>query len=76
MKNELPQFELEKNKLITFRGSRLVEQSNRFVVSVSGAVQGCQIFLGTLYHTRKKCTKWTQNLTNGHKISQMSIRYS
>jgi hypothetical protein len=35
--------------------------------------QGCQIFLGTWYQNRKKCTKWTQNVPNGHKISQMSV---
>jgi hypothetical protein len=29
--------------------------------------QGCQIFHGT---------KWTQNAPNGHKISQMSVKYS
>jgi hypothetical protein len=38
--------------------------------------QGCQIFLGALYQNWKKCTKWTQNVPNGHKISQISIKYS
>jgi hypothetical protein len=36
-------------------------------------MQGCQIFLGTWYQNRKKCTKWTQNEPNGHKISKMSV---
>jgi hypothetical protein len=31
---------------------------------------------GTRYPYRKKCTKWTQNVPNGHKISQMSVKYS
>jgi hypothetical protein len=40
-------------------------------------------FFGTLYQIRNKmyqmntkCTKWTQNVPNGHKISQMFIKYS
>jgi hypothetical protein len=38
--------------------------------------QGCQIFLGAWYENWKKCTKWTQNVPNGHKISQIvSIKY-
>jgi hypothetical protein len=39
-------------------------------------VQGCQIFLGTWYQNWKTCTKWTQNVSNGHDTSQMSIKYS
>jgi hypothetical protein len=35
--------------------------------------QGCQIFLGTGYQNRKKCTKSTQNVPNSHKISQLSL---
>jgi hypothetical protein len=35
--------------------------------------QDCQIFLGTWYQKWKKCTKWTQNVPNGHKISKMSV---
>jgi hypothetical protein len=35
--------------------------------------QGCQIFLGTWYQNRGKCTKWTQNVPIGHKISQISV---
>jgi hypothetical protein len=38
--------------------------------------QDCQIFLSTCYQNREKCTKWTQNLPNGFKISQMSVKYS
>jgi hypothetical protein len=38
--------------------------------------QGCQIFLGTLYQNRKKCTKWTQNVPNGHKTSPVSVKCS
>jgi hypothetical protein len=41
---------------------------------VSG--QGCQIFHCARDQNRKKCTKYTQNVPNGHKISQMSIKYS
>jgi hypothetical protein len=37
--------------------------------------QGCQIFLGMWYQNRKKCTKSTLNVPNGHKISQMSMKY-
>jgi hypothetical protein len=38
--------------------------------------QGCQILLGTWYQIPEKCTKWTQSVPNGHKISQMSVKYS
>jgi hypothetical protein len=38
--------------------------------------QGCQIFLGTWYQNRTKCTKSTQHIPNGHKISQMPVKYS
>jgi hypothetical protein len=38
--------------------------------------QGCQILLGALYQNRKKCTKGTQNVKNGLKISKMSLKYS
>jgi hypothetical protein len=38
--------------------------------------QGCQIFLGTWYQNWKKWTKRTRNVPNGHKISQISIKYS
>jgi hypothetical protein len=30
-------------------------------------LQGCQIDLGLWYQNRKKCTRWTQNVPNGHK---------
>jgi hypothetical protein len=44
---------------------------------VSGSqAQDCQIFLGTWYQNPGKCTKWTQNVPNGHKISQTSLKYS
>jgi hypothetical protein len=38
--------------------------------------QGCQIFLGTRYQNRKKCTKLIQNVPNGLKIFQIFIKYS
>jgi hypothetical protein len=38
--------------------------------------QVCQILLCTWYPNRKKCTKWTQNIPNDKKISQMSVKYS
>jgi hypothetical protein len=38
--------------------------------------QGCQIFRGTWYQNRKKCTKSAQNAPNGQKISQMSLNNS
>jgi hypothetical protein len=38
--------------------------------------QGCQIFLDTGYQNRGKCTKLIYNVRNGHKVSQMSIKYS
>jgi hypothetical protein len=34
-----------------------------------------QIFIGTRYQNWKKCTKGTQNVPNGYKISQMSLKY-
>jgi hypothetical protein len=38
--------------------------------------QGCQIFLGTWYQNWRKCTKLIQNEPNGHKLSQIFIKYS
>jgi hypothetical protein len=46
-----------------------------------GSRQGCQIFLDTLYQNGEKYQmntkypKWSQNISNGHKISQMVIKY-
>jgi hypothetical protein len=40
-----------------------------------GWFQGCQIFLGAWYQNWKKCTKWTQNIPNVHKIFRMAINY-
>jgi hypothetical protein len=41
--------------------------------------QGCQIFHGAWYQNPKKCTKWTQNVPNGHKnvckIFRMAVKY-
>jgi hypothetical protein len=45
-------------------------------INAAKRIQGCQIFLGTWYQTRKKCTKWIQNVQNCRKISQISIKYS
>jgi hypothetical protein len=28
-----------------------------------------------MYQMNTKCTKWTQNVLNGHKIFQMSVKY-
>jgi hypothetical protein len=44
--------------------------------SSSTFVRGCQIYLGTWYQNRIKCTKCTQNVPNGQKISQMSVKHS
>jgi hypothetical protein len=38
-------------------------------------VQDCQIFVGTGYPNQKKYTKSTQNVPNGHKISQTVIKF-
>jgi hypothetical protein len=40
-----------------------------------GRLQGCRIFVGTLYQNRKKCTKWSQNFPNVPTIFQMAIKY-
>jgi hypothetical protein len=43
--------------------------------------QGCQIFLGIIYQNgdiyqiATKYTKWPYNISNGHKIDQMTIKY-
>jgi hypothetical protein len=37
---------------------------------------GLPDFFGAWYQNRTKFTKWTQNVPNCHKISQMSIQYS
>jgi hypothetical protein len=39
-------------------------------------LQGCQIFLNAWFPNWKKCTKRTQNVPNGNKIFQLSIKYS
>jgi hypothetical protein len=47
-------------------------------------LQGCQIFLGKIYHYGKihpyqitlKYTKWPQNMPNGIKIYQMATKYT
>jgi hypothetical protein len=31
---------------------------------------------GKMYQINTKCTKLTQNVPNGHKISEMSVKYS
>jgi hypothetical protein len=40
----------------------------------SGRQQGCQMFLGTTYQNGEKCTKWPQDIPNGHKIYQMAMK--
>jgi hypothetical protein len=49
-----------------------------------GRRHGCQIFLGTTYQNGEKNTKWPQNkytkwrlnISNGHKINQVLIKYT
>jgi hypothetical protein len=55
---------------------------NLIGTKIAGFVQGCQIFLDTIYQNGEKCTKLTQNILNGHKISpnvckifQMAIKF-
>jgi hypothetical protein len=39
-------------------------------------IQGCQIFLGTIYQSGEKIfTKRLQKLQNGHKIYTMVVKY-
>jgi hypothetical protein len=40
------------------------------------AVQGCQIFSGTKYRNKKKCTKLPKNVRNVHKIDPMAFKYT
>jgi hypothetical protein len=42
----------------------------------SGAIQGCQIFLGKTYQNWQKITKLLQNIPDYNKIFQMSVVYS
>jgi hypothetical protein len=37
-------------------------------------LQGCQIFLGIIYHHWEKYTKLPQNIPNVHKIYQMAVK--
>jgi hypothetical protein len=48
-------------------------------------LQGCQIFLDTIYQNGEKCTKLTQqylmtikyaHISNGRRIFQMTLRYT
>jgi hypothetical protein len=36
-------------------------------------VQGCQILLGIIFQNVLKCTKFSQNVPNGHKMYQITI---
>jgi hypothetical protein len=42
----------------------------------TGQWQGCQIFLDTIYQNERKYTKLPQHFPNGHKIHQMTLKYS
>jgi hypothetical protein len=39
-------------------------------------LQGCQIFLGTIYQRGEKYARLPQSIPNGHKIYQMAIKLS
>jgi hypothetical protein len=39
-------------------------------------MQGCQIFIDTIYQNGGKYTKITTTLPNGHKVYQMAVKYS
>jgi hypothetical protein len=41
-----------------------------------GFGQGCQIFLGATYQNGKNVPKWPQNIPNGCKIDEMSIKFT
>jgi hypothetical protein len=51
-----------------------VNSKSRRIVSRSHL--GCQIFLDTIYQNEGKYTKLTTTLPNGHKIYQMTVKYS
>jgi hypothetical protein len=38
------------------------------------AAQGCQILFSTRYQNGKRYTKYPQNIPNGHKIYQITIK--
>jgi hypothetical protein len=38
--------------------------------------QGCQIILGTIYQNGGKYTRWPINIPKGHKIYQISVKYT
>jgi hypothetical protein len=41
-----------------------------------GRGQGCQIFLGATYQNGKKIPEWQQNIPNGSKIDEMSVKFT
>jgi hypothetical protein len=45
-----------------------------FLSPVRQVGRGCQIFRGAKYQNGEKYTKLPQNITNGHKIYQMSVK--
>jgi glycerophosphoryl diester phosphodiesterase len=60
-----------------------VKQVKTTFLKVWDWVQGCQIFLdtiyqqgGKIYQMTTKYTEWPKNISNGRKIVQMSIKYS
>jgi hypothetical protein len=61
---------LRHNKLKKYRNTK------QFFLMLQVMLRVARFFLCAWYQNRKKCTKLTQNVLNGHKISQMSIKYS
>jgi hypothetical protein len=63
---------------VTASDERLSKLEVFLIHSVSSQIneQSCQIFRGTTYQNGGKCTKWPQNIPNGHNIYQMAIAFT
>jgi hypothetical protein len=55
---------------------RCVSCHDKATVHQSQIEQVCQIFLDAKYQNGEKYTKLAQNISNGRKIGQMSIKYT
>jgi hypothetical protein len=69
-KHELSSSQVELHNFVRFQFSAVK------ISMIAFGRQGCRIFSWCTIPKPEKCTKGTQNVPNGHRISHMSITYS
>jgi hypothetical protein len=67
-------FEQDARQLASAHGRRDVEGRVAILRKKNFLCQGCQIFLGTIYQNVEKYSLLLQNIPNGRKIYQMSVK--